>query len=149
MEHTIFKVYKNDANYLEAAILTPKSGAKPTTFNGWDTLEEMIAQVKRDYGEDAERVPARIFQQEIERRTVHTPAMLAMLADTYAGDLRECWVYGSILRPMSGIVIEGATYLNGNGAKYKGWKIHEYVVMPGALDKATIEHYDLVFISHP
>lgn len=149
MEHTIFKIYKNDANYLEAAILTPKSGAKPNLFSCWDTIEEMIAQVKADYGQDAERVPARIFQQEIERRTVHTPAMLAMLEDTYAGDLRGCWVYGSILRTMSGIVIEGATYLNGNGAKVNGWRIHDYVVTPGALDERTIEHYDLVFISHP
>jgi len=149
MEHTIFKIYKNDAGYLEAAILTPKSGAKQTIFKGLDTVEEMVAQVKQDYGQDAERVPVRIFQQEIERRTTHTPEMLALLEDTYAGNLQECWVYGSILRPMSGIVIEGTTYLNGNGAKVNGWKIHEYVVTPGTLDTAVIEHYDLVFVSHP
>jgi hypothetical protein len=149
MDKTIFKVYKNDANYLEAAILTSKSGTKVVTFNGWDTVDEMIAQMKQDYGQDAERVPSRIFQQEIERRTTHTPEMLALLEDTYAGNLQECWVYGSILRPMSGIVIEGATYLNGNGAKYQGWKIHDYVVTPGELEKSVIEHYDLAFVSHP
>ncbi len=68
-------------------------------------------------------------------------------------DLSGWHVYGSILRPMTGIRIDGTVYLNGNGARHEGrggrYEIYTYVVSKEPLDAGTIKHYTLVEVSHP
>jgi len=148
LDHTVYRVYRNDANYWEAAILQPKK-TTASIFPGDDTGAETAQAVRERYGENAERLTEEKFQQELERRLTHTPEMLKLLKEIWTGDLRTWHVYGSILRPMIGISIPGTVYLNGNGAKYQGYDIHDYVVSPEPLDGATIEHYTLVTVSHP
>lgn len=132
----------------EVSILLP-TDREPTIIPGEETAQATVNAVKEQY-EGAVRLTEYFFQQEVEKRRKHTPEMLAMLQDNWTGnDLSDWHVYGSILRPMSGIKIDGTVYLNGNGAKYQQYTIHTYVVSPEPLDERTIEHYTLVTISHP
>lgn len=149
LDHTVYKVYRNKARHWEAAILLP-TGQTPTTFSCEDTSTLTVKQVKETYGESAEQLSEARFQVELERRITHSSEMLAMLKDNWTGqDLSDWHVYGSILRPMTGIRIDGAVYLNGNGARYYQYEIYTYVVAPEPLDAGTIEHYTLVTVSHP
>lgn len=148
-DRTVYKVYRNEARHWEAAILSPSSQT-PTTFSGADTRESTVKQVEETYGKSAERLSEVKFQEEIARRITHSSEMLAMLKDNWTGqDLSDRHVYGSVLRPMTGIKIDGAVYLNGNGAKYYQYEIYTYVVACEPLDAETTEHYTLVTVSHP
>lgn len=90
------------------------------------------------------------FQEKVARRITHSEQMLAMLKDNWTGqDLSGWHVYGSILRPMTGIKIDGTVFLNGNGARYAQYEIYTHVVAREPLDAKTREHYTLVTISHP
>ena len=148
LDHTVYRVYRNDASYWEAAILQPKSTTM-SIFPGDDTGTLTAQSVRERYGENAERLTEATFQREMNRRLTHTPEMLTLLKENWTGDLSTWHVYGSILRPMSGISIPGTVYLNGGGARYEHYEIHTYVVSPEPLDERTIEHYTLVTISHP
>ena len=149
LDHTVYKVYRNEARYWEAAVLLPTSQT-PTIFNGEETSTATVKQIKETYGENAERLLEVKFQEEVARRITHSEQMLAMLKDNLTGqDLSGWHVYGSILRPMTGIKIDGTEFLNGNGARYAQYEIYTYVVAREPLDAKTIEHYTLVTISHP
>jgi hypothetical protein len=149
LDHPVYQVYRNEARYWEVAILLPTSQT-PIILIGEETSASTVKQIKATYGESAERLPEVKFQEEVERRTTHSEEMLALLKDNWTGqDLRDWHVYGSILRPMMGITIEGTVYLNGNGARYHQYGIYTYVVAKEPLDARTREHYTLVTISHP
>jgi hypothetical protein len=153
VDHPVYHVYRNEACYWEAAILLPKSQT-PITLNGEETSTATVNLVKATYGESAERLSTMEFQEEATRRITHTPEMLELLKNNWTGrDLTGWHVYGSILRPMTGIIIEGTVFLNGNGARYEGnggrYEIYTYVVAKEPLDAGTIKHYTLVGVSHP
>ena len=81
----------------------------------------------------------------------HSPEMLELLqkqSEFYERDMTSWHVYGSLLRPMS------ASWARLGDALFilsdkRATNYHSYVVVPEPLSRATIEHYDLVFISHP
>lgn len=149
LDHTVYKIYRNEARLWEAAILLPTSQV-PTIQNGEKTPRETVEWIKEVYGESAARLSEGNFQEELERRITHSPEMLAMLKNNWTGqDLSEWHVYGSILRPMTGIKIDGTIFLNGNGSRYNQYTIYEYVVAREPLDARTREHYTLVIVSHP
>lgn len=150
--YPVYKVYRNTAGNgpWEVAVLMP-TDVEPTiiTFHDAETSTAAVKAVKERY-DGAVRLTEYFFQQEVEARIKHTPEMLAMLEDNWTGqDLSKWHVYGSILRPMSGIRIDNTVYLNGNGARYQQYEIYTYVVAQEPLDERTIEHYTLVTISHP
>ncbi|HEU5376889.1 MAG TPA: hypothetical protein VFV38_15745 [Ktedonobacteraceae bacterium] len=153
LDHTVYRVYRNEAGSWEAVILVPTSQT-PIIFTGEETPEATVKQVEGTHGGNAEQLAEEEFQAEITRRTSHTPEMLALLRSNWTErDLSEWHVYGSILRPMTGIRIEGTVYLNGNGARYEGcggrYEIYTYVVSKEPLAAETLKHYTLVEISHP
>jgi hypothetical protein len=151
LDHTVYKVSRNNKTHLwEAAILLPTT-QEPTILGGEKTPGETVGQIKKVYGENAERLPEVKFQEELERRMTHSPEMLKMLKNNWTGqDLSDWHVYGSILRPMTGITIDGAIYLNGNGARYQEhYEVYTYVVVQQPLDEKIKQHYTLVTISHP
>jgi hypothetical protein len=149
LDHTVYKIYRNEVRCWEAAILLPTSQV-PTILSGEKTPGETVERIKEAYGESAARLPEVKFQEELERRITHSPEMLAILKNNWTGqDLSGWHVYGSILRPMAGIKIEGTVFLNGNGARYNQYTIYEYVVAREPLDVRTREHYTLVTVSHP
>ena len=113
-----------------------------------------MKKVKETYGENAEQLSGVQFQEEVTRRITHTSEILELLKNNWTGqDLRSWHVYGSILRPMTGVRIEGAVFLNGNGARYGvngvRYEIYTYVVAKNPLDAGTIKRYTLVEVSHP
>ena len=148
LDHTVYRVYRNEVWYWEAAILLPSSHT-PTLLKGEDSWALTMQQVKETYGEDAVRLSEGKFQQELERRRLHTPEMLTLLKNNWTErDLSTWHVYGAF-RPMTGISIAGTVFLNGNGAKYDQTEIYTYVTAQEPLDAITKEHYSLVTISHP
>lgn len=50
LDHTVYKVYRNEARYWEAAVLLPMSQT-PTIFNGEETSTATVKQIKETYGE--------------------------------------------------------------------------------------------------
>jgi hypothetical protein len=148
-EHPFYNVRRNAAYAWEAVVL-PAADQTPIILPGKETLPFTVAMVKATYGEDAERLPEAEFQTEMSRRITHSESMLARLRDNWTGqNLSEWHVYASILRPMFGIRVEGAVFLNGDGAKYEQYTIHTYVVSREPLDEAILKHLTLVPISHP
>lgn len=85
---------------------------------------------------------------DLKKPKCHTPEMLAILKDTYEGDLTACYVYGSPMRPMSATWarIPGATFLN---ADKRATGYHTYVATLETLPQETINSYELVFVSQP
>lgn len=149
LDYPVYHVYRNEARYWESAILLPTSQT-PVTLGGEETSTATVMQVKGAYGENVKRLSAVQFQEEVARRITHTPEMLELLKNNWTGqDLRGWHVYGSILRPMTGIKIDGTVFLNGNGARYGQYEVYTYVVAKEPLDAQTIEHYTLVAVSHP
>lgn len=150
LDHTVYKVYRDEQSRCwEAAILTPSSN-KAEIFKPFEeTAIDTVSAVRQKYA-PCVRLTDYFFQMELEKRTTHTPEMLALLRDNWTGeDLSDWYVYASILRPMSGISIADTHYLPGNSATYQQWTIHTYVVAFEELSAHTIEQYDLVFISRP
>ncbi|GCE32001.1 hypothetical protein KDA_74850 [Dictyobacter alpinus] len=153
LDHVVYKVYRNEALVWEVSMLLPTSQV-PITLSGEKTPGEIVDKVKGTYGESARRLSEQKFQEEVARRITHSSEMRALLKENVTGqDLSNWHVYASILRPMVGISIDGAIYLNGNGATYQGhqghYEIYTYVVVQHPLDETIIERYTLVPISHP
>jgi hypothetical protein len=144
---TIYQLTRESDGYFIAYILSLKS-RKPSTMSGYETQVEFDTAVKEHYGVDTVRVPKKAFWEEVERRSVHTPEMLAVLRDSYMGDLTGYHVYGAPMRPMSGswARIDGAVFINADKST-TGY--HTYVVVPELLDRDTIERYELRFVSGP
>lgn len=151
LDHTVYRVHYNErTGECEAMLLLPTS-QEPQFFPGEETAARLEEKLRAIYGESAVRLPDDQFRREEERRITHSAEMLALLRDNWTGqDLSGWHVYGSILRPMMGIRIEGTVYLNGNGARYHNRQmIYEYVVARSPLDARTLEHFTLVLVSHP
>ena len=153
LDHPVYHMYWNEAHYWEAAVLLPASQTS-IILNGEETSTATENLVKATCGESSERLSTVQFQEEASRRITHTPVMLELLGNNWTGkDLRSWHVYGSILRPMMGIRIDGTVFLNGNGARHEvnggKYEIYTYVVAKEPLDVGTINHYTLVEVSHP
>jgi len=145
MDNTIYTTRRENDGYFTALIL--EAGSTQVKEESCFTLEDLKSIIADTYG-DIQRVSPRVFQEEIDNRSVHTEEMLSILRDTYEGDLTHRWVYGSPMRPMSSSWARlpgGAVYLNADKAKTG---FHSYVVVLAKLDKEIIEKYDLVFVSH-
>lgn len=142
---------KMDRRYPYALVLKPDS-TRPEEYTGHEDTQELHQNMKDTFGPDAKQLPGTQFQAEIERRSVHTKEMLALLEENgqiLDRDLVRCYVYGSYNRPMDGTwarVHEEASYLPANFA-HTGY--HTYVCVPYQLEAETLERYELVFISHP
>jgi hypothetical protein len=133
--------------YFTAHILSVRS-RKSTEMFGYETKAELEGAIREQYGPDATRVSSRVFQFELECRASHTPEMLAVLRNSYMGDLSAYHVYGAPMRPMSGswARIDGAVFINADKST-SGY--HTYVAVPELLDRDTIERYELRFVSGP
>lgn len=144
---TIYQLIREYDGYYYAQVLSARSN-RPTEMSGYESPVELHTAIKEQYGPDATRVPKRVFQEELEKRAVHTPEMQVLLRDSYMGDLSAYYVYGAPMRPMSGswARIDGAVYIN---ADKQTTGYHTYVAVPEALDKEVIERYELTFVSGP
>lgn len=151
MATTIFTIKRDDDGYLYSLVLTEKS-SKPTSMRGAQTVAELKEMVLQDYGQDAQFVPGRAFREEMESRLIHTDEMLALLeqeSEARGGfDLTKFLVYGSALRPVSGIWmrIPDAAFIQVDKAA-TGY--HTYVVVPVPLCQGEVDRYELSFVSGP
>lgn len=81
----------------------------------------------------------------------HTPEMLALLEEhTFNTDLCQCYVYGSLLRPVSNV---WARSIHPQAVSFPADKLaigcHSSIAVPVLLTADVLEHFDLVLISIP
>jgi hypothetical protein len=148
MSTIIYTMKRDLQGDLTALILTPDSNKKTVELAYFRTPQELQEAVKARYGDNAICVPSRMFDEELEKCTVHTPEMLEMLKENPEGDLSGHFVYGSPMRPMSSVwarVASDAIYIPSDRQKTG---FHTYVAVLAKLGKEIIEKYDLIFISH-
>lgn len=146
---SVMYTVKMDAMYPYALVL--KDGAtRPEKYEGYLNARELHEHMRDTFGPDVQRLPGRQFQAEVERRSTHTPEVVALLkrdGDLLGQDLTRSFVYGSYNRPMDSLwaSIDNAVYIQVN--KYQtGY--HTYVAVPDRLDNETISRYELEFVSH-
>jgi hypothetical protein len=134
-----------DGSFMSLILKPETKEVKEEICNSWEELVELMGIMYST----ATRVSPKTFQEELDRRAMHSPGMVEFLKNNVEGDLSHCYVYGSPLRPMSSVwarVHESAIYIPCDRQKI-GY--HSYVVVPRALDKEVIERYQLVFVSRP
>ena len=114
-------------------------------------MKDLQERVRRRYGEDAVFMSPSKFQLELARRQIHTPEMVALLAqngELLGQDVTSYLVYGSPMRPMSSAWarIDGAVFIPSN-KQQSGY--HSYVAVPQLLDAEVAGRYELEFVSGP
>jgi hypothetical protein len=147
---TIYTIKRGDYGSFVAHILTPNS-ATPSQMFPYEDIQELHAAVKEQYGEDAQRVSTRQFDEVAASRQVHSPAICTLLSEfseIMGEDLSQHVVYGSPMRPMTAAWahIPDAVYMPADKAA-TGY--HTYVAVPRVLSSDTVNSYELTFVSRP
>lgn len=141
-----------DGRYPYALVLKTRDARNAETREGYYDTHELHADMKDNFGPDVQHLSSTQFQQELDRRLVHTSEVVALLkrdGDLLGQDLSHSFVYGSFKRPMSSIwarVHEAAVYIQ-TDKQATGY--HTYVAVPAPLDDKTVARYELAFVSHP
>jgi hypothetical protein len=145
MDNTIYTTRRENDGYFTALIL--EAGSRQVKEESCFTLEELKSIIADTYG-DIQRISPRLFQEEINNRTVHSDEMLSLLRNNVEGDLSQRYVYGSPMRPMSSVWarLPGAAIYIPCDRQKTGY--HTYVAVLAKLDKEIVDKYDLVFVSH-
>jgi len=150
MMKTIFTATRNAEGYLRALILTPENSAPlERSDGGFEDLNDLKTRMQARYGEDAQFVSPHQFQEAVEQRQVHSPAMLALLVqygELLGLEMASYLVYGSACRPMSAAWarIPDAVFMPSE--RYQtGY--HTYIAVPTYLDEETMKSYELTFVS--
>jgi hypothetical protein len=149
-EGAVLYTVKMDSSLPYALVLKP--GARVAEkYEGYYNARELHENMRDNFGDTVQRLPASKFQQELEKRLVHTPEIVALLArngELLGVDLSQYFVYGSPMRPMDSLwarVHAQAVYIQSD--KYQtGY--HSYVAVPALLDQETVTRYELAFVSH-
>jgi hypothetical protein len=148
----IFTARRDESQYLYALVLAVNSSS-PTEFRdgGFEDIQDLKERVCHHYGDDAVFMPPSKFQSELAQRQVHTPELVALLGqngELLGQDITLYIVYGSPMRPMSGIWarIDGAVFIQSD-KQQSGY--HTYVAVPQLLDAEVTEQYELEFVSRP
>ncbi len=146
----VYYTVKMDERSPYVLVLESPDARKPEKYEGLTTAREWHAYMHDEFGDDVVRLSATQFQEELERRQVHTPEVVALLkrdGDLLGQDLSQFVVYGSYNRPMDSLWarIDSAVYI-----QVDKWKTgyHTYVAVPATLDEETVTRYELAFISH-
>jgi hypothetical protein len=147
---TIYTIKRGDYGSFVAHILTPNSTRASQMFPYQD-IQELHAAVREHYGEDAQRVSTRMFDEMAVSRQTHAPAITLLLqqfSEILRVDLSKYVVYGSPMRPMNAAWahIPDAVYMPADKA-LTGY--HTYVAVPRVLSSDTVASYELVFVSRP
>lgn len=147
---TIYTIKRGDYGSFVAHILTANS-TQPSQMFPYEDIQELHAAVKEQYGEEAERVSTRRFDEEVAARQVHTPEIVQLLqqySEIMGEDLSQYAVYGSPMRPMSAAWahIPDAVYMPADKA-LTGY--HTYVAVPRVLSSDMVASYELAFVSRP
>lgn len=147
---TIYTIKRGDYGSFVAHVLTPSS-TRPSQMFPYQDIQEVHAAVKEHYGEDAQRVSTRQFDEVAASRQVHTPAICTLLSEfseIMRVDLSNYIVYGSAMRPMSSTWahIPDAVYMP---ADKTATGYHTYVAVPRVLSSDTVASYELTFVSRP
>lgn len=146
----IFYTLKKDSRYPHALVLLPQA-RKSEEYDGYENEQELHKNMQDTFGSGVTCLPESQFQQELDRRLIHTPEVVALLkrdGDLLGQDLSRHFVYGSYNRPMNSLwarVHEAAIYIQSDR-----WKTgyHTFVAVPVLLDNETISRYELEFVSH-
>ena len=148
----IFTAKRDESQYLYALVLLANSSS-PTEFRdgGFEDMQDLRERVRHCYGEEAVFMPPSKFQLELVQRQTHTPEMVALLAqngELLGQDITSYLVYGSPMRPMSGMWarIDGAVFIQSD-KQQSGY--HSYVAVPQLLNAEVAEKYELEFVSRP
>jgi len=149
--NTIYTLKPSGLNFSHMASVLPSDGTRPVQLPLYGTIAQLQEAVKERYGEDAQRVSPRKFDEEVASRQVHTPdvcAMLTLYGERIGEDLSSHVVYGSPMRPMNSVWarIADAVYMPVDKQKTGH---HTYIAVPGNLDAEVVEKYELVFVSRP
>jgi hypothetical protein len=143
----IYQLTREHDGYFIAYILSLKS-RKASTMSGYETQAEFDTAVKEHYGPDTIRVPKKAFWEEVERRAIHTPEMIALLQQAHERDLTKWYVYGSPCRALHLYEVRDIpSALLATAEPASGY--YTYVATPELLDRDTIERYELRFVSGP
>jgi hypothetical protein len=147
-EPTFYRIKRHEEYdaYL-AVVLLPGSNV-PVEKTARETIAEVVEDVTRSYGEQAERVTSERFAEILKLRTIHSPEMLKLLESNVMGDLRSYTVYGSY-RPISAAWarIPDAVYLP--VPNWQGYGYSTYVATPAPIEREVQESYELTFLSRP
>jgi hypothetical protein len=146
MNKTIYTTKRGEYNTFTALILEPNT-REVQELTYFESMDELKGRVQEEWG-DIERLSPKAFQEELDKRAIHTPEMVTFLQNNPEGDLSRYYVYGSSYRPISSMWarIDGAIYPY---TSYIATGYHSYVVVPKPLDKEVIDRYQLVFVSRP
>jgi hypothetical protein len=146
----IFYKIQYDGQYPCAHVLESEA-RDATEFTGYYDAREIHENMQAIFGPDVQHLSASKFQQELEKRLIHTPEVVALLkhdGELLGQDLSQSFVYGSV-RPISSLwarVHDAAVYIQ-TDKQATGY--HTYVAVPARLDNEIIESYELSFVSHP